>query len=156
VRKLILLDSPNPIGLEKLPPRFYRFLEEQGVFGTRGGQKAPKWLIEHFLAFIDALDRWEPVPINPVGVAPETLIIWAKDGVCKDASDPRPEPQPEDPKEMGWLLENRTELGPNGWDKLLPIEKIEIQVVEGANHFSLVREPKGAVVAAAIQKAIIS
>ncbi|KAF3386933.1 Conidial pigment polyketide synthase alb1 [Penicillium rolfsii] len=140
VERLILLDSPNPIGLDKLPPRFYHFLEKAGVFGAHGGQTAPAWLIQHFLAFIDALDAWRPIPFRPASATPRTTIIWARDGVCKLPSDPRPEPQSDDPKEMGWLLENRTDLGPNGWDQLVG-QGIRIESIENANHFTMVREP---------------
>jgi naphtho-gamma-pyrone polyketide synthase len=141
VQHLILIDSPNPIGLEKLPPRFYKFLEKSGVFGAGDGriQSAPEWLIQHFLAFIDALDKYKPVPF--VGPAPNTTLIWATDGVCKNPTDVRPEPQDDDPKEMTWLLENRTNLGPNGWDQLLGKDKIAILCIEEANHFTMVRKP---------------
>ncbi len=133
---------PNPIGLGKLPPHFYRFLEKAGVFGNTGGQSIPEWLLQHFLAFIDALDKYKPVPFRSQGRRVlMTTIIWALDGVCKNISDPRPVARPDDTKEMGWLLENRTNLGPNGWDQLVGEDNITIETVSGANHFSLVREP---------------
>ncbi|KAM5343388.1 hypothetical protein ACJ41O_011925 [Fusarium nematophilum] len=156
VEQLILLDSPNPIGLEKLPPRFYKFLEGAGVFGTGKGQSAPKWLIQHFLAFIDALDQYKPVPFSPRGAIPKTTLIWAKDGVCNKPTDVRPVPQDDDPKEMSWLLENRTNLGPNGWDQLLGEENIDIACVEGANHFSMVREPRAGRLVEIIRNALES
>ncbi|KAI6756980.1 hypothetical protein HG530_011578 [Fusarium avenaceum] len=141
VQHLILIDSPNPIGLEKLPPRFYKFLEKSGVFGAGDGkaQTAPEWLIQHFLAFIDALDKYKPVPFK--GPAPNTTLIWATDGVCKNPTDIRPEPQDDDPKEMTWLLENRANLGPNGWDQLLDEDKLAIFCIEEATHFTMVRKP---------------
>lgn len=141
VERLILLDSPNPIGLGKLPPRFYHFLEKAGVFGSHGGQKPPAWLLQHFLAFIDALDQFEPVPFQPVQATPKTTIIWARDGVLKSASDAHFEPQPDDPKEIAWLLEDRADLSPNGWDQLLGRGRIRIESLAGANHFTMVREP---------------
>ncbi|CAJ0552555.1 Ff.00g006330.m01.CDS01 [Fusarium sp. VM40] len=141
VQHLILIDSPNPIGLEKLPPRFYKFLEKSGVFGAGDGkaQSAPEWLIQHFLAFIDALDKYKPVPFK--GPVPKTTLIWATDGVCKNPTDVRPEPQDDDPKEMTWLLENRANLGPNGWNQLLGEDKLAIFCIEEANHFTMVRKP---------------
>jgi naphtho-gamma-pyrone polyketide synthase len=42
---------------------------------------------------------------------------------------------------MTWLLENRTNLGPNGWDQLLGKDKIAILCIEEANHFTMVRKP---------------
>jgi naphtho-gamma-pyrone polyketide synthase len=142
VERLIMLDSPNPIGLEKLPPRFYKFLESAGVFGAAGGKKAPEWLIQHFLAFIDALDKYKPAPFRATTRVPKATLIWALDGVCKDPSAPRPVPQPDDPKEMRWLLENRpANPGYNGWDTLLGRENIEVKCIKGVNHFTMVREP---------------
>ncbi|KAM3429287.1 hypothetical protein NHJ13734_008227 [Beauveria thailandica] len=155
VERLVLLDSPNPIGLEKLPPRFYQYLERAGMFGRHGGQTAPPWLIQHFLAFIDALDAWRPVAFEPASAAPRTTIIWAKDGVCKLPSDPQPEPQSDDPKEMRWLLDNRTELGPNGWEQLLG-QRIHIVALEDANHFTLVREPAATRLSEAIRQAMLT
>lgn len=141
VARLILLDSPFPIGLEKLPPRLYHFFNSIGMFGA--GKKAPpEWLLPHFLAFIDALDSYKAVPFA-AGTAPKTWMIWAKDGVCKRPGDPRPTPQPDDPKEMIWLLENRTDLGPNGWDRLLGgRQNLTIEAMDDANHFSMMEGQK--------------
>ena len=142
VARLILIDSPFPIGLEKLPPRLYAFFESIGLFG-QGSQAPPEWLLRHFLAFIDALDRYVAVPFPP-GKAPKTHLVWARDGVCKNPSDPRPTPQADDPREMRWLLENRTDFGPNGWDRLLGgKDKLVIEDMEGANHFTMMEGEKG-------------
>ncbi|GKT90021.1 polyketide synthase [Colletotrichum tofieldiae] len=140
VNRLILIDSPGPIGLEKLPPRLYEFLDAKNIFGSEnphgvagGGTKAPEWLLAHFRAFVDALDAYVAVPRatalldsdggrkqrTPPPPPPQTFVLWAEDGVCKNASDPRPEYRADDPREMRWLLENRTNFGPNSWDALL-------------------------------------
>ncbi|KAJ5618277.1 Type I Polyketide synthases (Type I PKS) [Penicillium herquei] len=73
--RLILLDSPSPIGLEKLLLRFCHFLENADVFGTQGGQKPPGWLIQHISSFIDALDQYKPVLFHPERAIPKTT--WA-------------------------------------------------------------------------------
>ena len=135
VERLILLDSPFPIGLEKLPPRLYHFFESIGMFGD-GSKAPPEWLLPHFMAFVDALDKYKAVPFRP-GTAPATFLVWATDGVCKSPGDPRPERLEDDPKEMWWLLDNRKSLGPNGWETLVGEEKLRIETVESANHFSL-------------------
>lgn len=154
VERLILLDSPNPIGLEKLPPHFYKFLEKAGVFGDGGGQRAPHWLIQHFLSFIDALDQYKPEPFTPASAAPATTLIWAKDGVCKAGSIPLPDPPSNDTKEMTWLLEDRTDLGPSGWGSLLDKARLSIEIVENANHFTLVKGPSALDTIAAIRRAM--
>ncbi|KAB5547400.1 putative polyketide synthase [Coniochaeta sp. 2T2.1] len=154
VDRLILLDSPNPISLEKLPPRFYHFLESAGVFGSAGGKKAPDWLIQHFLAFIDALDRYKPVPFAPAHAVPRTTIIWAKDGVCKNSGVAKPEPRADDTREMTWLLNDREDLAFNGWDTLLGRQNIGIRALEEVNHFSMVRMPGAAGLAKLIREAL--
>ena len=145
VSRLILIDSPFPIGLEKLPPRLYDFFTSIGMFGssTDGAKAPPSWLIPHFLAFVDALDRYRATAFPPGRGPDKTCIVWAKDGVCKNASDPRPEPRDDDPREMKWLLNNRTDFGANGWDGLLGGAEVSIETIEGANHFSLMEAGEG-------------
>lgn len=151
VDKLILLDCPNPIGLEKLPPRFYKFLETAGAFGN---DATPEWLVQHFESFNEALQKYVPRPFEPMSEAPRTHIIWAKDGLLKNNPGLDLAPQPGDPREMRWLLDNRGQnvLGPNQWDTLVGADKISVDVVEGANHFNLVREPASARLASVMGK----
>ncbi|KAM0351780.1 hypothetical protein ACHAPU_002292 [Fusarium lateritium] len=144
VEKLVLIDSPNPVGLGKLPKRMYDFLTESGTFGGfdmgESAQSPPDWLFQHFSVFIEALDKYVPQPFE-LGSAPGTTLIWAKDGVCKNPHDKRPEERVDDPRGMKWLLNNRTDLGPNGWDDLIGADNIRIRTIEDANHFTLLREP---------------
>ncbi|KAG8411789.1 polyketide synthase [Metarhizium acridum] len=142
VERLILLDSPNPIGLEKLPARLFDFVNGLGLFGDG---KAPDWLLAHFLAFIDALDEWKPVPwdkaLGSNTPPPMTYILWAEDGICK-GTDARPEYRDDDPREMKWLLENRTNFGGNNWDVLLGEPALSIERIQDANHFTMLRKGK--------------
>lgn len=156
VERLLLLDSPFPIGLEKLPRRLYRFFDSIGLFGE-GKAPPPKWLLPHFLAFIDSLDAYKaaPFPFDDIKHAeqiPKTFLVWAKDGVCNKPNDPRPEPAEDgspDPREMQWLLNNRTNLGPNGWDTLVGQKNVGgITVMEGANHFTMTQGEKAKELAA--------
>jgi naphtho-gamma-pyrone polyketide synthase len=150
VETLLLLDSPFPIGLEKLPPRLYSFFNSIGLFGE-GKAAPPAWLLPHFLAFIDSLDAYKavPLPFNEQewrGKLPKTYLVWAKNGVCSKPGDPWPEPAEDgskDPREMVWLLSNRTDLGPNGWDTLVGKENIGgITVIQDANHFTMTKGEK--------------
>lgn len=145
VERLFLFDSPFPIGLEKLPPRLYKFFDDMKIFGD-GKTPPPKWLLPHFLAFIDALDMYKAVPFPSTdpqyeGRLPQTYLIWAKDGVCGKPGDPRPAPPEDgsrDPREMLWLLNDRTDFGPNGWDTLVGKNKVAmIECIPEANHFSM-------------------
>ncbi|KOC18793.1 putative polyketide synthase [Aspergillus flavus AF70] len=141
VERLILIDSPNPMGLGKCPPHFYRFLEEAGVFGVHGGRKPPAWLLQHFQAFNDVLSQYTPEPFRPADATPNTTLIYAQDGVCKSPRDPRPERHPGDPEVFSWLLENRVDMSCNGWDQLLGEDNIHLGTVFDANHFTIVRTP---------------
>ena len=66
------------------------------------------------------------------------LIVYARDGVCKHPSDPRPEVRPDDPREMVWLLNNRTDFSGGGWGSLVGIENLKVHVLDEVNHFSMV------------------
>ena len=140
VERLILLDAPCPISLEPLPSRLHIFFNEIGLLGTGKPSETPAWLLPHFQSSINALTAYQPeiLPIDPD--APKALLIWAPEGVCKSPSDPRPEPQDDDPNSMKWLLENRTDFGCNGWERLLGEENCTCVAIEG-NHFTMMKEP---------------
>ena len=140
VEKLILIDSPCPIRLEPLPARLHHFFDEIGLLGTGTG-KTPNWLLPHFEYSIKALTAYRPEQKTLHDFnAPPTLLIWATDGVCGKPGDPRPPPQADDPKSMKWLLENRKDFGPNGWDTLLGAENCTMVKVVG-NHFTMMKPP---------------
>lgn len=42
---------------------------------------------------------------------------------------------------MNWLLDNRTDIGSNGWDAFLGAENITVHAIEDANHFIMMRKP---------------
>ncbi|KAK1147826.1 Type I Iterative Polyketide synthase (PKS) [Aspergillus melleus] len=54
--RIILIDAPNPIGLQNPPAKMYDFFEQIGIFG-RGS--VPDWLRPHFDAFILLLDAYK-------------------------------------------------------------------------------------------------
>ena len=137
VARLILLDSPDPVGLENPHQRMYDFLESLGMFGMNG--KAPKWLRPHFDAFLVLLDRYNVKPFAGSD-SPTTYIIYARDGMCKYDSDPRPEMRPDDPREMWWLLNNRTDFSGGGWNTLLGKENLHISVFDDVNHYTILQE----------------
>ncbi|KAI1293162.1 polyketide synthase for naphthopyrone YWA1 [Xylaria venustula] len=139
---LILLDSPNPIHLEKLPQRLFHFLNRVGVFGSDSSKGAPEWLLQHFTAFLDALFQYNIKPFSP-GKTPPTYTLWAADGVYKSTGGERLAEQPDDTREMKWLLNERTDFGPNGWDAVLEPGRLTIEVLEGANHFTMMEGSQG-------------
>ncbi|KAJ6784566.1 hypothetical protein PWT90_06486 [Aphanocladium album] len=153
VDRLVLIDAPNPLGIEKLPARFFEFLETAGVFGAK---VTPKWLTQHFASFNEALVQYHPTPFQPAEACPRVTIIWAKDGLLKRNPDFDLEARPGDVREMRWLLDDRKQsaLGPNGWDKIIPQDKIQISYMEDADHFNMVRQPAAARLADAIRGAM--
>jgi len=140
VNRLILFDSPCPLKLEPLPSRLHHFFAEIGLLGG-DGPEPPPWLLPHFEASIKALAVYEPPAIADKSLAPKTLAIWARHGVCRYPEDPRPQQSEQDPQTMKWLLENRTDFGFNGWDALLGADAIVTTSLDG-NHFSLMKGTK--------------
>lgn len=138
VKRLLFLDSPCPVGLEALPARLHHFFDEIGLLGTGTGTM-PTWLLPHFESTIRALEAYRPAAMDPKRV-PQTFAIWARDGVCGMPGDPQPPARDDDPKSMKWLLQNRTDFGPNGWDTLLGKGKMEFRTVK-CNHFTMMRDP---------------
>ena len=133
--RLILIDSPNPVGLENPPERMYDFFDTLDFFGTKG-KAPPSWLRPHFNAFLTTLDDYKVRPF--AGPPLQTHIVYARDGICKHPSDPRPEIRPDDPREMIWLLNNRTDFSGGGWGSLVGQENLKVDVLDEVNHFSLV------------------
>ncbi len=135
--RLFLIDSPCPINLEPLPSSLLHFVDSMGLLGTQSSP--PDWLIPHFEASIVNLAAYTPYPMDSLE-APKTLIIWARDGLCKDPKDQKFPRSAGEAKSVKFLLDNRLDLGSNGWNKLLGEENIITMTVEG-NHFTMIREP---------------
>lgn len=139
-KKLILIDSPNPIGLENPPQRMYDFFESIGIFGSSNNKAPPSWLRPHFDAFIRLLDDYKIKPfVNSTGTSNsmKAYMLYARDGICSDPSVPRPEILPDDPREMIWLLNERTDFSGDGWASLVGRENLDIIVMDKVNHFSM-------------------
>ncbi|KAL3472565.1 hypothetical protein BJX99DRAFT_262127 [Aspergillus californicus] len=141
VSQLILIDSPCPVKLEPMPSKLFHFFDSIHVLGDRRTGEPPSYLIPHFEATIRNVDTYVARPFqHELGGGPRVLAIWAREGVCKEPGDPRPLQEPGDPNVMHWLLDNRTDFGPNGWDQLLGSERFTCVATEG-NHFSMMLDP---------------
>ncbi|KAK4553130.1 hypothetical protein LTR86_009857 [Recurvomyces mirabilis] len=138
VASLTLLDSPDPVGLENPNERMYDFLEKTDAFGL-GGRPAPKWLRPHFDSFLAMLEAYKVKPFLGSS-SPSTHIIYARDGLCKDVKFHHLEPQADDPREMRWLLNERTDFSGAGWNKLLGKKALHVNVLDGVNHYTIVRD----------------
>ncbi|KIW01754.1 uncharacterized protein PV09_06930 [Verruconis gallopava] len=155
VESLVLIDSPNPIGLENPPQRMYDFFDELDFFGMEG-KAPPTWLRAHFDAFLTTLDEYKIAPWKQ-GNSPATYIVYAKNGVCDmlKPEDPRPEIRDDDPREMKWLLNTRTDFSATGWKSLVGDCNVSVGVIEGVNHFSMMNKgPKSDELADFIKSAL--
>jgi len=139
VLSLILIDSPVPKGLDRLPQHFYDFCDSLNLFGHAAAGVAPvkpDWLIPHFNAIIDVLhDYWaEPLPESQY---PNVFMIWACDSIMDGGDVPTLPPHPDDTEGMKFLTEKRTDFSGNGWEDLFANRQIVIERAVGANHFSM-------------------
>ena len=152
VGTLILIDTPCPLIIEPLPSSLHRFFGEIGLLGEGDGalERLPPWLLPHFAASVTALSNYTAKRL-PQGKTPRVMAIWCEDGVCKYPEDKRPDPYPYGHAQ--WLLENRSDFGPNMWDEYLDKSKIECRQLEG-NHFSMMRAPHAEVLARFLSEAM--
>jgi iterative type I PKS product template protein len=137
VEKLILIDSPCPDIIEPLPSSLHRWFGSIGLLGDGDATKLPAWLLPHFAASVRALSTYAPEKITSQK-CPLVTAIWCEDGVCKLPTDPRPDPFPYGHAQF--LLDNRTDFGPNLWDKYLNPERLATKRVPG-NHFTMMKRP---------------
>jgi len=137
VEKLILIDSPCPDIIEPLPSSLHRWFGSIGLLGDGDATKLPAWLLPHFAASVSALSTYSPEKIV-AQKCPLVTAVWCEDGVCKLPTDPRPDPFPYGHAQF--LLDNRTDFGPNLWDKYLNPERLVTKRMPG-NHFTMMKRP---------------
>jgi thioesterase domain-containing protein len=133
VDHLIIIDAPCPVTIEPLPRSLHAWFASIGLLGDGDSTKIPSWLLPHFAASVTALSNYTAEPI-PDDKCPRVAAIWCEDGVCKLPTDPRPDPYPTG--HALFLLDNRTDFGPNRWDEYLDYNKIRTMHMPG-NHFSM-------------------
>ncbi|KAI1500862.1 polyketide synthase [Biscogniauxia marginata] len=136
VSHLLIIDAPCPITIEPLPAGLHAWFAEIGLLGegdSAEAKKIPSWLLPHFAASVTALSNYTAEPIAK-DKCPQVMTIWCEDGVCKLPTDPRPDPYPTG--HALFLLDNRTDFGPNHWDEYLDINKMTFRHMPG-NHFSM-------------------
>lgn len=157
VENLVIIDSPEPKGMDRLPQRFYDHCSAIGIFGqikTGGGPipQPPKWLIPHFNATIDVLHEYWAEPL-PLGLTPRTSIIWAGKCTLDGIKNPKLPPSADDTEGMKFLTDQRTDFSAGGWASLFPGTKVEVHVIEEANHFSMMNGEHAASLAKIIRSA---
>lgn len=140
VENLVLIDSPLPKGLDRLPKRFYDHCNSIGLFEkTMPGPSLPSpsaQLFAHFDATIEVLHNYYAEPL-PRGQLRKTTIIWATECVMDGINFPKLQPGPDDNEGMKFLTEKRIDFTAAGWDHLFPGVVVDVRRVEGAHHFSM-------------------
>jgi surfactin synthase thioesterase subunit/acyl carrier protein len=138
VTNLIVIDSPVPKIMDRLPTKFHEFCDSIGLFGNAMGAAtptAPEWLIPHFNATVEVLADYRAVPLPRGCQMPKMSIIWACEAVLDESVVP-----PEElvnSKGIHFLLEKRSDFSPCGWEELLPGTEFVLDRVEGGNHFTM-------------------
>jgi iterative type I PKS product template protein len=133
VDNLVIIDAPCPVTIEPLPQGLHAWFASIGLLGDGDDSRIPPWLLPHFAASVTALSNYSAEPISK-DLCPNVTAIWCEDGVCNLPTDPRPEPYPKG--HALFLLDNRSDFGPNRWDEFLDVNKMKLRHMPG-NHFSM-------------------
>lgn len=145
VDTLILLDAPCPLHLEPLPSELFAFFDSIKALGDQSDptrKESPPYLIPHFGATVRNLCTYRPRPFpRPIKEQPKMIVLWARRGVCDNRSVSRPARQATEPRVMTWLLDVRSDFGPNGWDKLVDKSRFTFTTID-ADHFSMMNRPQ--------------
>ena len=137
VEKLVLIDSPCRLIYEAIPLNVLDYLAEKGLMGS-GVNQTPEWLVEHFAGTIHAVEKYMPTPMD-ASKAPRTYIIWASEGVVEDLDSENTDLDL-NIKVSRFLLQRKMDHGPQGWERLLPVERMECATMPGT-HFTIVQKP---------------
>lgn len=143
VEKLILIDSPCRAVFEALPMVVVRTLSSQGLMGNWGTNQAPKWLLDHFDATIVRVEEYIPEPLTLASnrqTLPEVFVIWAINGVYPPGGAAA-SGLDLNTKVTKFMLEDREDFGPNGWDTLFPNGTKMAFTTTPGTHFTLIFPP---------------
>lgn len=140
VGDLLLLDAPEPIGLDKLPQRFIDHLESCGIWAEGRDRTKDKQLsarvAAHFDAIMDLLCDYYADPL-PEGHTPKVSILWATECLLDGVRLPKLRPGDDDVEGMKFLSEKRTDFSAGRWASLFPGEDIFIERATGLDHFGM-------------------
>ena len=153
VKALLLIDAPCSVGLGKLPEAFFdywRKIHQPG--GMVEDRPLPSWLMDHFKAVNENL-RWYNASPLPRGHSPKTYLVWAARGTDNLAAFPdRHLLTPEESADLGFLMDDKTDFGPKGWEKLVE-GGIKIEKAMTSNHFTITRGDGAKLVSEMIKRA---
>ena len=154
VKALVLIDAPCPVGLGKLPQAFFdywRSIHQPG--GMVEDRPLPSWLMDHFKAVNANLRGFVAEPM-PMGQTPKTYMVWAAKGTDNLAAFPgRHLLTKAESDDLGFLMDDKTDFGTRGWDKLLLGEEPTIDVAWSSNHFTITRGEGAKLVSSLVKQA---
>ncbi|KAL8795409.1 MAG: hypothetical protein Q9195_002150 [Heterodermia aff. obscurata] len=139
VERIVLIDSPVPKRLDKLPRRFYDHCQSIGLFGKALPSPSPlptSQLFEHFDATIEVLHTYHAKPL-PAGYIKKVTIVWATESVMDGVKFPKLPPGPDSTEGMRFLTEKRTDFTAAGWQALFPDSVVDVKRAASAHHFSM-------------------
>ncbi|KAI0378278.1 alpha/beta-hydrolase [Hypomontagnella monticulosa] len=140
VEKLVLIDSPCRLVFEALPMEVVHYLASNNLMGNWGSRKTPEWLVRHFDSTIAAVEKYVPTALEcPAAQMPEVYLIWAEDVVLAKGQA-KHTGLDLSVKVSRFLLEERPNFGPHGWDRLFPGKEVVIATMPG-HHFEVVHPP---------------
>ena len=167
---LILIDMRVPRAEPDALEPSVELVESAGLFtgverAGQGGSPQGMKTIQHLVSTVRALVNYTPKPVDPSNTPKHTTLIWAQKGLSEAGKEnvlalPTTEGsamaeehgeadmgqeglEVEDPSVgmKSWFFAKRKAFGPNGWDKLVRGE-VDCHVIDGADHFSMVVQPK--------------
>ncbi|THC97584.1 hypothetical protein EYZ11_002939 [Aspergillus tanneri] len=149
VDDLVLLDSPEPIGLNKLPQRFIDHLESCGLWtdgsaGNKENTQLSARVAAHFDAIMDLLCDYYADPL-PEGYTPKVSILWATECLLDGVRFPKLPAGDDDVEDMKFLTEPRSDFSAGRWANFFPGEEIFIERAAGLDHFGMMRSSDEAV-----------
>lgn len=139
VASLVLIDAPCTLSLPPMSNRLIQFLDSLQLFApdarnSRSQLQTEKHgkVLDHFDATVASLDHYKPASmVKEI----RTAVIWASDGVAGNTDSILDRELLKDPMSR-WILEDRGDIGPHGWDRLLPTDRLKVITTPG-NHFSM-------------------
>ena len=156
VKSLLLIDAPCPIGLGKLPQAFFDFWRKIHMPGEMMGDRPlPSWLMDHFKAVNENLRGYNARPL-PRDKIPKTYLAWAAQGTDNlKGFTGRHLLTDEENADLGFLMDDKTDFGTRGWEKLLG-DGIVIDRAMSSNHFTIVRGDGAKLLSSLIKRACLT
>ncbi|KAK4176239.1 hypothetical protein QBC36DRAFT_352777 [Triangularia setosa] len=166
VQSLTLIDAPCPASLPPLPTETISLLDKVGAFdGLKNKQRAGKTAMRksvhaHFVGSVAILEKYKPVTMwkGSTPMIKSVTVVWARNGVWDTVG---PEVKAKHTQSLGvknaardWMMDTRSDFGPNGWETLLPDAQIQCRVAEG-DHFTIIKDSGALRLGALLRDAVI-